>query len=184
MVSVEKLGGSVVTVDVKMGITPPSEEVVTGSCNTVEEPATGPDVVDGAKVSGVGDPSGKVEGPAVASEVVDSVTVSEVVESVVDTADELAPLLEVTGGKLIASEADEGISESVVELPPVAVSVVEIPLEETGIPVGMTMSMLFCGRGLASVPPSKRKDKKREPMAKEGTRFPQSKNYEGEKPMG
>lgn len=76
IVSVEKSGGSIVTVDVKLGIPSPLEEVVTGSCNTVEEPAIGPNVVNGAMVSDVGDPGSKVEGSAAASEVVDGVTVS------------------------------------------------------------------------------------------------------------
>lgn len=161
MVSVEKLGGSVVTVDVKLGVA--SEEVVTGSCNTVEEPDTGPNVVDGAIMSEVGDPGGKFEGLAAASEVADSVTASEAVESVVDTAEEL----EVTDGKITSSEVDESVSERVVEFHPIAVSVVETPPVERGISVEreMATSLWSCGRGLASVSPSKRKGNKKEYMA-------------------
>lgn len=106
---------------------------------------------------------------------------SEVVDSVVDIAEELAPLSEVTGGRVVAFEVDKSVSESMLESHPVAVSVVETPPVERGIPVErdgpvergilverrMERSILSCGRGLASVPPSKRKNNKRESIAEE-----------------
>lgn len=123
----------------------------------------------------------KVEEPVATSEVVDGATVSEVEESVIDTTEEPAPPSELIGGTTTTSEVDEGMSEDVAELNSVAVSTVEPPVErgipvDRGIPVergivvesGIRESMTSCGRGFASTPLRKRKDKKRDSMAEEG----------------